>query len=1248
MPWVATERTPRDIGLTPRGEPEKATPDLAEPGVVDTLGAAFRSQNIVGSTLSNRMIGADLDTVDPDFDPFEAAKGTQYEQYPERLAQLYNRRAYDAFTSQVDMEIEDRRTLDAAGVWGIVAQIGAGVVDPTILIPAGSLIRSGKVGYSVARSAAAVGAGTAAGVAVQEGALQATQETRTAAESAMAIGGGAVLGSLLGAAGAKLLDNVAWNSLSSRLSKELAERGPLPIDVNDAEMKALVDGLATGPASAGAAAVTRATINDLTIAGRAAAVAARPVAQLNPLLRALTSPSARAREIMLSLMENPVYLKANEGTAGRAGMASEQAVETLVKTSQGKFIIAYEQAINDWKAMNKAGARISWADYRRRVGQAMRNNDTDPGGSEFITRSAQQFRREVFDPLKERAIAEGLLPEDVEVTTAPSYFTRVYNVPKIEAKEQEFRDIIREWARLQLAEQRKNTSKRLSRRAANLRSEIDDSEMTILRRQAEMQAREDGDEVMVEPGFERDVMRALEDIRNAKPAKQPETLVQFIRRLGGLVDEGGDLEKIGFNSRSMPGFIRTKKRSIRDGDNTKAGGLTLDEAARRAWDEGFLPGVERPLPNDLLDALADDFKGIRAVVRERDRALVEAADLESRIMADLERMGVDMNARKPFFSTSEEIKDFASRVIKAKDLSDRKRIEELQRVLADVEAQVADLTATGRAADLEQEAYIEDVVSSIYNKITGRETDAIAQDFIRIPAAARGPLKERTFNIEDAKIAAFLEDDIDEVGRRYTRSMGADVEVKAMLARRGAEKFEDLIKEIQDDYAEMRKGVTDERELKQINARERSDIKDLKAVHAMLKGAYLPEQNSGNWAKVVNAAMTFNYIRAMGGVVLSSLTDVARPLMVHGLGRYMNDGVAPLVKNLKAVRMSSREAKLAGVVGERVRNAMLATYSEVTDPYSRSSPFERMMENVARGFSRATGMPYWNDFMKTVSGVMTQNRVLDNAARWGAVGEKEQRYMRFLGIDQPMAERIAAQFAEHGDTLDGVRVANTEDWTDDVAVRAYRAAIAKDVDSIIVTKGIGDVPLFAHTPTGRALLQFKGFALASHQRALVRGLQEDKANMVAGLIAMTAIGSFIYWLKSVESNRAQDISDNPGRWIAEGLDRSGFLAIPFEVNNTMEKIGAPGLYTGLQAMFPSATQKAPASRYAVRSVVDAALGPTVGLAKDVVDMLAAATKMDLTEADVNTMRRLTPGASLPFIRSLIEYEASPALKEAVR
>ena len=40
---------------------------------------------------------------------------------------------------------------------------------------------------------------------------------------------------------------------------------------------------------------------------------------------------------------------------------------------------------------------------------------------------------------------------------------------------------------------------------------------------------------------------------------------------------------------------------------------------------------------------------------------------------------------------------------------------------------------------------------------------------------------------------------------------------------------------------------------------------------------------------------------------------------------------------------------------------------------------------------------------------------------------------------------------------------------------------------------------------------------------------------------------FIYWMKSVESNRIEDVSDNPGRWLAEGLDRSGIFTVAFEI-----------------------------------------------------------------------------------------------------
>jgi hypothetical protein len=1243
MPLVPVGNGPRDIGLTPAPVQPQAETDLAAPGVMDTIGAAWRSQNIIGSTMANQMIGADFDTIEPDFNPFDAAKGTPYEAYPERLASIFNRKAFESFKAQVDMEEEDRRTLHAAGGWGVLAQIGAGVADPTILIPAGSLVRSGRIGFSMLGSAAAVGAGTAAGIAVQEGALQATQETRTAGESAMAIGGGAILGAIVGAAGARLFDNLAWREIGKRLSDEINVKGPLPIDVNDAEMRAFIEANTSAEAaSAGAAAVARETAEALSPAGRAAQIAVKPFAKLNPLLRALTSPSAAYKRVALSLMENPVYLKANV-----EGRASEVAVESLVKGATGSYTMALERTFEEFKAARKAGYKGGYDEFREAVGRAGRMGDVDPGGNEFITRAAQDWRARVWEPLKKQAIDAGILPEGVEATTSPSYFHRMYSVRMIEANEQEFKQIVRDWARDALARQTEAEAGKLGRKVGNLQSEINDLDMQVLRRNAEAQARATGGEVDVDAATERSILRTLEHLRAGTKKPQPESLTQFLQRKGGLFDQNGELEALGISNKTRPGFVR----KVRQTTSNKNGGLDLDTAARMAWEDGFLPGMDRPTPNDLLDALADDFNGRRRIVREEDRAAAADAELMDRIASDLERMGIDTGTGKPMFSTSEDLKGFVRRISQALDNADRSRMDELRRIKRDLESRIVELRPApdDRLAGMQRDADVEEVVESIFNKITGRGDVPQGENPFRIVANSRGPLKDRTFNIEDAKIEKFLESDVAMVGRRYSRVMSADSEI---ARKYGKPNLEEQIREIREEYARLREGAETERQRLLLADRERSDIKDLMAVRDMLRGQYLPEQNGSNYARILNAAMTFNYIRAMGGVVAASLTDIARPIMVHGLRSFMSDGVAPLVRNLKAFRMSAREAKLAGTVGERIRDGALSTLAELTDPYAKGSPFERWLENGARAFGKATGMPLWNDFMKSFSGVMTQNRIIGNAAGWASLGEKELRYMRFLGIDQPMAERIAKQFADHGQTLDGVRVANTEDWTDDVAVRTYRAAVAKDVDSIIVTKGVGDIPLFGRTPTGRALLQFKGFAMAAHQRVLIRGLQEDKRRLLEGLIASATIGSFIYYLKSVESNRWEDVSDNPGRWIAEGLDRSGVFPLMFEANNVAEKVGVPGLYTGLQALFPDAMQRAPASRYAVRSIVDGLLGPTIGMAKDLADVVALPFRRDkegnwagVSASDFNTMRRLTPGATLPVIRSLIEYEALPALKE---
>lgn len=563
--------------------------------------------------------------------------------------------------------------------------------------------------------------------------------------------------------------------------------------------------------------------------------------------------------------------------------------------------------------------------------------------------------------------------------------------------------------------------------------------------------------------------------------------------------------------------------------------------------------------------------------------------------------------------------------------------------------------------DADRAAYVDQIVDDIFNTLTGRNADGdIPRDIV---ASTRGPLKERTFNIPDEMIEEYLESNVEAVARRYARTMSSDIEMTKAF---GKADMKEQIAQIKADYQRQREAAQKnvdpetgealkkpltqaqiEKRIKELVAAEKNDVRDIQALRDMIRGTYLAKENSTSYARVARVAGTTNYLRTMGGVTVSSLTDVARHVMVHGFSGVMRDGLLPMIKNLKGFKMAVGEAKVAGAVTDRLLNTRMATWADITDPYSVSSPFERFMDNTANGFSRLNGLVYWNDFQKSFASVITQNRVLRGAGDYARLGNREQSYLAYLGIDGSMAERIAKQFELHGSMEDGgIRVAGTDDWDDDWARRVYRAAVNKDVDTTIITKGVGDVPLFMNTPTGRLLMQFKGFAIASHQRALMRGLQERPMGFVSGTMFATAVGMLIYYLKSVESNRINDLSDNPGRWIAEGLDRSGLFSVAFEANNTIEKGFGIGAYGAMMSLFPDADQAGKASKYASRSVVSSFTGPT----GDLIDTLFRAGNAikgagdGWTEGDLNSIKKLVPGATLPGIRSLVEYLGMPAVR----
>ncbi|OWK18333.1 hypothetical protein AJ88_03910 [Mesorhizobium amorphae CCBAU 01583] len=129
------------------------------------------------------------------------------------------------------------------------------------------------------------------------------------------------------------------------------------------------------------------------------------------------------------------------------------------------------------------------------------------------------------------------------------------------------------------------------------------------------------------------------------------------------------------------------------------------------------------------------------------------------------------------------------------------------------------------------------------------------------------------------------------------------------------------------------------------------------------------------------------------------------------------------------------------------------------------------------------------------------------------------------------------------------------------------------------------------------------------------------------------------YAKMSESNR--DWNDNPGYWIAEGLDKSGIFQLAFEVNNTWEKLGGSGIYVGAAAAFPDRTQRAPASRYANRDAFGSLLGPSFQLGTDVAQLLGIGARathgdIDLNEADINRAFKMAPFLTLPYFRWAIE------------
>lgn len=1211
MPFIETTSEP-DVVMAETAVP----PTPRAPGVAETLAAAFRQDNTVVNLFRGLM--REQFPEDPAHNPLELILGTPYESnHLDKFVASRSEAETRAIMRRIDEEEADRKTLDAAGFPGFVAQAAAGLISPEVLLPGGAIARSAKGGYSVLRAMAAIGAAAGGQTAAQEGILQAMQETRTAGESAFAVGSATLLGALIGAGAANLLSVAERKTLERALDADRAD-----IDLH----------LPAAPQAAGAAATDTRRL-ELVRTGLEA------TARLSPTRRLMSVESVEARRIAADLAETPYRFKENlEGIATTQGPALDRlarmqvtGARVAVADTLDELYSSYRFGVPDAKLPNVRAqierfmgsdeGKMTPAEFRREVSNALRNGDRHEIPQ--VAQAAQFIRARVFEPWKRRAIEAGLLGEDTEVRTAESYFTRVWNKEAIRAKRPEFVNKVTDWLKSDQAT-KAAAKERLAFFSAQLRSWNQQ-----IRKLEDRFAR-------IDDKIERLEARAAERGGEAKATESRAETVE--ERQGRIADEAADLndainllEELAEKHPTVaPILKRTEAMFQTRSRQHDVVGAVADEARRgERRNIKRLDVLKERLSNAAeRKALIEEYLSAAEQVRQEVRAKIEA-EIGAWEGKSATEAKAALKAREKY----------------AKDTARADNADPLRSADAAVDRAVKRIIESDRdLSDAELRSRAQEITDRIVSSPDGRLPYDISRGGPRIGfhegPPPRGPLAAREFAIPDNLVREFLEDDAEQVVNLYLRSVVPDV---LLTERFGDVEMTPAFRRINEDYAARIDAAKSEKDRIRLGKERDAVIRDMAAIRDRIRGVYGWSPDLANMARVANAAKNANNLTSMGVAAIASLIDLSGVVFRYGLGATLRDGWMPFFRGLlgsEGYNKAKSQWRAVGIGVETAINARQHAIDDVMDVYRPQTRTERALQYASDKFFIANLLAPFTDVAKTIAANVAASEIL-RAARAVAAGKASKRQIANLadaGIDAQMAQRIAAQFERGGEVIDGVHLPNTADWTDRAAAQALEGAVARETDIAVITPG-QEKPLWLSKPVVSMLGQFKSFTASATERILIANLQRRDAQVLQGLAVMMALGMLSYKLNSVFGG--QPTSDRPQDWFKEGISRSGLLGWFEEANAVAAKTtrGAVDVYRLIGA-------DKPASRFVSRGVVDMFLGPTAGKMRDIAQVAGSASTADWQESDTKALRRLIAMQNLFYVRGLfnrIEESANARL-----
>lgn len=402
-----------------------------DPSLGDVMRAAFQQENSVASFLSETR--ADLNDTSPSLTPDELYTRVTNEgmlPFLDNFRGAQTEGEYEVRKANIQRELDNRKILDAAGGFGMLASFGAAVADPVNFIPVGGaaakaarLAKLAKGGGKVAAMEHALAGSMGAGLA--EASLHATQETRTVGETVGAIAAGTVLGGAIGFAvdryfGREIADKVSEHYDNVRTGKAKTGVGAQVVGDLDSHIEArFADDEKLSSLGVNK---TFELIENIPVIGKHLSSPARVVSR---------SFSGAARKAMATLVSDPSVTRANA-----AGRRSADNVEAAFGELKGQFGQARTE-LNDLFNKNKAAYGGNRETFNTRVARAMANGDKSD--DTVVAQAAKTLRDRVFSPIKQSLVENNVLTKDeAELLNAESYFPLVYSPDGVRGDEAAF------------------------------------------------------------------------------------------------------------------------------------------------------------------------------------------------------------------------------------------------------------------------------------------------------------------------------------------------------------------------------------------------------------------------------------------------------------------------------------------------------------------------------------------------------------------------------------------------------------------------------------------------------------------------------------------------------------------------------------------------------------------------------------------------------------------------------------------